>query len=471
MRFFYLDPGLQNDVGHHANYCRYIVGELRARGVETLVFAALRVKSALLSELGAIPHFRVRTYVESDGDPVCGWLTGFETFARSTCEDLSRLPKTEPPDIVYMSSARPVQLMALVEWRRALPSDRQPTIVMESASMGLVVQHTPDGLQVSVPDPRSNPRATLFRYVAKRLPRNEGARFHIVTFRQINSDLFNALLEYPVRTLPLPYRSVIPLRSRAGAHPVVVAILGHQRLAKGYDRLPEIAEELLRARPDIRLLLQNVAPIGPPEIQRKLRDLAANYDRLVLEEKPAGRTGWPQLLERSDLILCPYPPQLYSVGFSTVAAEALANGIPLVVPAATSLATLLSECGGSGTTFDRLEPASITAATCRALDHFDHFATLAHAAALRWPQVHGPARMVDDLMSLIASPYPATKENELKLLPRALWRLFARYRRWVAFGAGWAFWQVWCLRRVTSAVVGRMAAFSATRRPGASRRM
>ena len=80
MRFFYLDPGLQNDVGHHANYCRYIVGELRARGVETLVFAALRVKSALLSELGAIPHFRVRTYVESDGDPVCGWLTGFETF-------------------------------------------------------------------------------------------------------------------------------------------------------------------------------------------------------------------------------------------------------------------------------------------------------------------------------------------------------------------------------------------------------
>jgi hypothetical protein len=400
MRFFYLDPGLQNDVGHHVNYCLYIVAELRARGVETLVFAPLWVDPALRSELGAIPHFRVYTYAETDGDPVCGWLTGFEAFARLTCEDLSRLPTTAPSDIVYMSSARPVQLMALVEWRLALPSDRQPTIVMESLSAGLAVQHTPDGLQVSVPDPRSNPRATLFRYVAKRLPRKEGARFHIVTFGQIPSDLFNALLEYPVRTLPLPYRSVIPLRSRAGAHPVVVAILGHQRLAKGYDRLPEIATELLRARPDIHLLLQNVAPIGPPETQQKLRDLAATHDRLTLEEKPAGRTGWPQLLERSDLILCPHRPQFYAAGFSTVAAEALANGIPLVVPAAEPLATLLAECGGPGTTFSQFEPAAIAAATCHALDHFDHFATRAYAAAMRWPLMHGPAQMVDDLMSL-----------------------------------------------------------------------
>src|SRR5271169_3688684 len=71
MRFFYLDPGLQDDVGHHANYCRYIVGELRTRGVETLVFAPLWVDPAQRSQLGAIPHFRVYTYAGTDGDPVC----------------------------------------------------------------------------------------------------------------------------------------------------------------------------------------------------------------------------------------------------------------------------------------------------------------------------------------------------------------------------------------------------------------
>jgi glycosyltransferase involved in cell wall biosynthesis len=403
MRFFYLDPGLKNDVGHHANYCRYIVSELRARGVQTLVFSHLRVDPALRSELGAIPHFRVYTYDHSDGDPVCGWLTGFENFARLTCEDLCRLPAAEPSDIVYMSSAWPVQLMALAEWGGALSPDRQPTIVAESSETGLAVEDTSDGLQASVPDPRSDPRATLFRYVAKRLPRQEGARFHFITFDQIPSQLFSMLLQYPVRTLPLPYRSVIPLRSRAGARPVVVAILGHQRLEKGYDRLPKIAKELLRTRPDICLLVQHVRPDGPPETKQNLRDMAANNDRLVLEEKPAGRAGWPQLLERSDLILCPHRPQFCIASFSSVAAEALANGIPLVVPAGTPLATLLAECGGPGTTFDQFEPASITAATSEALDDFDHFAMLAHAAALQWPETRGPARMVDDLISLIAA--------------------------------------------------------------------
>jgi hypothetical protein len=61
MRVFYLDPGLQDDVWHHPNYSRYIVGELRARGVETLVFAPLWVDPALQSELGAIPDFRFYT--------------------------------------------------------------------------------------------------------------------------------------------------------------------------------------------------------------------------------------------------------------------------------------------------------------------------------------------------------------------------------------------------------------------------
>jgi hypothetical protein len=31
MRAFYLDPALRHDVEHQANYCRYSVGELRAR--------------------------------------------------------------------------------------------------------------------------------------------------------------------------------------------------------------------------------------------------------------------------------------------------------------------------------------------------------------------------------------------------------------------------------------------------------
>ncbi|HXP76990.1 MAG TPA: glycosyltransferase family 1 protein [Stellaceae bacterium] len=404
MRAFYLDPGLHDDVGHHANYCRYIVDEFRSRGVETLVFGHHELPPALQSELGAAPHFRVYTYTNNDDDPFCPWLTGFDTLTRRTCEDLSRLPAIESADIVVMTSVRPVQLAALIEWRRALPPDRRPTIVVESVSTGLEVRLTSDSYRVSVPDPRIDPRAVLFRYVALRLPREPGARFHFAAFAPMPAQLFMSLLAFPVQMLPLPYRAVAPLRSRAGARPVHVSILGHQRLAKGYERLPDIVRELLRSRGDIRLLVQSVAPSDSPQTQLALRDIAANNDRMMLEEMPAGGSRWPQLLEMTDLVLCPHRAEFYVAGFSSVLAETLANGIPAVVPGGSPLATLLEECGGPGTSFEQFEPAAIVAATSRALDRFDHFAALAHAAALRWPETRGSARLVDELMSLATRP-------------------------------------------------------------------
>lgn len=402
MRFVYLDAGLRNDVGHHANFCRHIVGELRGRGIETLIFGHRDLDPALRQELGAIPHFRAYAYAESDGDPFCGWLTGFESLARTTYEDVTALPAIGRSDVLYASSVRPVQFAALVELHRTVSSDRRPTVVAESVSTGLTVQQTARGLEAIVPHPRRDPKAPLFRFVARRLPHQEGNRFHFITFGRLPSDLFSMLLERPVPTLPLPYRAVTPLRNRAGARPVVVAILGHQKLAKGYDQLPDIVADLLRARPDIRLLIQHVDPRGTPETQQAMRAIAASDDRIVLDERPAGRTGWPKLLEMSDLILCPHRPEFYEAGLSTVAAEALANGIPLVVPAGTPLETMLADFGGAGTTFDRFEPGAIVAATGRALDDFERFAGLAYAAALRWPEMHGPARMVDALLSMIA---------------------------------------------------------------------
>jgi glycosyltransferase involved in cell wall biosynthesis len=196
---------------------------------------------------------------------------------------------------------------------------------------------------------------------------------------------------------------VISLRNRAGARSPLVAILGHQKAAKGVDRLPAIVEQLLRERADIRLLLQVAGVDGSEETLQALRAIASRTDRLQLIEEPAGRSRWPQLLEMADLILCPHRPEFYFGNFSSIAAEALANGIPLVVPAGTSLETLLMECGAAGTTFERFEVTSIVAATAQALDRFDQFATRAYEAAVAWPRSRGPARMVDGLMRMITA--------------------------------------------------------------------
>ncbi len=400
MRVFYLDPALHDDAGHHTNYCRYIVGELRGRGLETLVFGHEDLPQALQVELGATAQFRVYTYTNNDEDPFCPWLTGFDALTDKTVEDLSRLPAAEPEDLVFLNSARPIQVAALIEWRRTMRPDRRPIIVVESVSTGLEVSPISGGLKVTVPDPRSDPKAALFRYVARRLPREANAAFHFVTFNAFPTELFRLLLDYPVRTLPSPFRALARLRNRAGARPVTVSILGHQRPVKGYHLLPVVVRELLAARADIRVFVQNVASQEGADTQKKLCEMAQGADRLTVEQTPASRTRWPQLLEMADLIVCPYQPQFYVAGFSAVLNEALANGIPVVVPAGTTLERLVQECGGPGTCFEAFDAGSIVAATSQLLDRFDHFATLAHEAGLRWPETRGPARLVDALLSL-----------------------------------------------------------------------
>ncbi len=400
MRFFYLDPGLRNNVGHHANYCRYIVGELRARAIETLVFGFAGIDGEFRSEMDANPLFKVSTNASLNSDPLCGWLIDFDGFAHATFDDLRRLPEVQPSDVVYMVSATPAQLMAVALWLRNCPADRQPTIVAEVGKTGLVASNGQAGLTFAVPDTRQDPRAVLLRYVATCLS-PIAARLHFITFDRTVSEALNLLVARPVLTLPLPYRAVTTLRKRGGVRPIVVAILGHQRENKGFRHLPEIAATLLRARPDVHLLIQNVA-YGAPVAQQQLRELAANNDRLMLSEQPAGRTLWPKLLEQSDLILCPYSPEFYMVAFSAVASEALANGIPIVVPAGTTLEKLIEECGGPGTAFYKFEPKSIVAATERVLDQFDRYAAQAYDAATKWPERRGPARLVDDLLSLVS---------------------------------------------------------------------
>ena len=433
MRFYYLDAGLVT-YDHHSNYCRYIVEEVRARGLEALVFANAGIDSAPRSELSATPHFRVYTYAETDADPVCGWLTGFERTANVIYEDLLRLPAPKAGDIVFMSSVSPAQLVAIAAWLAAIPAARRPCAVLEMVSHGLRLGQGAPGWKV--PHPLIDPRPTLLRYASHRLRQQHGLRLNFISFTATLAHLFGELLQAPVQVAPLPYRAVNPLRNRAGARPIVVAILGHHKLRKGYDKLPEIAGRLLEVHADIQLLVQAVSPADAPDAIGALRHLAASDDRLTLCEQVAGREGWPLLLEKSDLILCAYRPEFHLAGFSAVAAEALANGIPTVLPGGSPMAKWLEECGGGGTTFDRFEANEIGTAVERALDNFDRYATLAYTGGLAWPTTRGPARLLDAVMALARrdDQLTASDESSVPLAPgrrpnRAARRAAKKYRR------------------------------------------
>ncbi|MFL5256977.1 MAG: glycosyltransferase [Rhodopila sp.] len=354
-------------------------------------------------ELRAVPLFRAWTPIRSDGDPICGHLNWFEHAGQMTVEDLGRLRGFRPDDICYLSSTEPAQLMALVRWMKGLPPEQRPHCVLEFGSdPGIDVEPgaRPDQYVMQLRDYRLDPRPMFYRFAARFLQDDDLARFHMITFNAGTSAVYTQLLGKPVGALPLPQFSNAQIINRAGRRPITVAALRHQRPDKGYHLMPQIARLLLAYEPEVRLLIHNCIPEQMPQVQAELRAHAAVEPRVTLNGQIAGPALWRSLLDQSDVILCPYEPKRYAASYSAVAAEAVACGIPLVVPARTSLSRLLADFGQPGEAFETFDPPGIVAATRRVVADFDAFAGKAAAAAERWIATMGVTNMVSGLLAL-----------------------------------------------------------------------
>ena len=401
MRVVYCDPGLQSNLGHHASSCRYISRELWARRVETRVFGHVQVDQSVKIELGAAPHFRGFTYWISDGDPICGWLNAYLRVAQVTHDDLRRLTGIEAGDLLYLNSGQAAQLLGLAQWAAANPAGSIPHIVFEfGVDPGLEIEINAHGAKLSIGDPRKNAKPVLFRHAACQIPKRLNDRFHLVTLEPNSSAAYRSLLGKDVGLLPMPRPAITPARCRAGKRPITVGVLGHQRTEKGYQLMPEITRRLFEERADINVLAHNGAPLEMQDTQQELRHLAASEARLRIDERLADERIWAELLEATDVVLCPYPTNRFATSYSAVAADAVANGIPIVAPRGSSMARLIADFGGAGSTFDTPDVASIVAATVRLLEHFDQHAETAARGAKQWNEINGPRQFVDSLLSL-----------------------------------------------------------------------
>ena len=407
-RFYYVDSGLHGELGHHTNSCRHITRELRRRGLETTVLAFKGVAPALQRELKALPFFRSFTDWNTDGDPISGWLNHFDVAAQETEEDLSRLNGLTANDIVYMNSAQAAQLLAVVRWMDGLSPKSMPHVVLEfGVDPGLQVEQRLEGLAFRAMDPRIDPRAVLYRFTAKYLSRIDPGRLHLTTFEPSSSLAYSFLLQRPVGVLPIPRQLGGHFHDRRGRRPITVSVLGDQRPEKGYHLIPEVARRLLRANDAIRLLVHNADPSKMKDSHSQLRALAADNPRLELDEYIADEDLWAALLDKTDVVLCPYDRNRYTISYSAVAAEAIANGIPLVVPEGTSMAQMVRDFGGAGTVFDEPTVEAIVNAVLKAVDQFDTLAELAIRGSQQWQVQQGPKAFVDAVLDLTGNPISA----------------------------------------------------------------
>ncbi len=397
MRFFYLDPGLHSHVGHHANTCRVITTELRRRGIETTVAGSVFLTPELQSELGARPFFNFYTYHVTAGDPIADWLSVFQRGVGATVKDLSRLPAMTPDDVVFLNTAQPTQFMSLVTWLNRLPAPERPRAVIEfGLDAGLEVKQT-EGMLTFEPA-RDDPRGILYRYVGLSIPPSIRPHLFLKTFDPFASQGYAFITGLETGVLPLPQQAHAPLRKKAGKRPIVIGILGDQRPDKGYKKVPAIMTALLARHEHIRFLVHNAAPTGMPGTQDLVREIAKADARVTVDERPADGALWQSLLSDTDLMLCPYNPTRYVASYSAVAVEALANGIPMVGPANTTLSRFAADNSGAMATFGPYEAAAIIGATQHAIQNFDALAEAAFDAAAAWNLHDRKAMLLDCIL-------------------------------------------------------------------------
>lgn len=397
MNLLYCDSGLKTSLGHHANSARQLVPAMERLGCKVSVAAYNGIEDGLADELHAGRVFRSYCYQKFNHDRVCGWLHDFNLVGQMTSEDLGGIGN----DLIYWNSAQTGQLHGVLIFLHQNPTAR--AVLEFGTGPGLDTQIDPNNggvLNGIYPHPFVNATATLYRYCSFLIDDNVRDRLTLCTFDSRASQLFSNVLDCPVETFPVPRNAYANPRLRGEKPDLTISFLGHQRNGdKGYQHVPTILRRVLdysrwQKRP-LRFLVHNGEPEGEngvKDIQAQVRQIASEYPSQVeVDERVADEKIWQELLDKSDLIVCPYWPERFHASYSAVACEAVANGIPLIVPANTSLADVGFNIGGC-CQFNVWDANVISGSIISAVENFGNIAPVSHAGVKKWKQQHGADR-------------------------------------------------------------------------------
>lgn len=236
---------------------------------------------------------------------------------------------------------------------------------------------------------------------SRRVAPNSGIRLYTDTKELTGEYEHFSGLDFGV--LPIPFRAnLIRPTSVRGKDGLCIAYFGDVRDEKGFFHIPAIVADLLAGYVEpgkVRFLVQG--SLSHPEWNaksaaalEKLKTYPANQVRIVGLDAPLAPEEYFQLVSEADLLLCPYSPHAYKRRSSGTLTEAIAAGIPTVVPQGTWLAT--QQPDGTGEQFH--DEPSLAAAVRKICDNYDRYLNCARRAKEEWLAFHSPAELVKRLV-------------------------------------------------------------------------
>jgi hypothetical protein len=357
MRISLLDPGLLDRRGHHLEWDLRIVDELTSLGHRVEVFAHRRAGPKVIESFSGraelSPLFRVFPYAGTGAiDPVAGELCFFLDGASVLAEDLRRIGEC---DLWLWPSLFAPQLCAC-------------SMVAPAARISGCIHVDPAFQAVN--------GRMWWRYAFLTAERARLRASIGVTVPQLQEEYARLAPAGRIELFPVAHDGAPAGMRKTGL--TRIGLFGHQRADKGAALLPELVSRLLRD--GFEVVLHDSGGLVR----------AGNAPGLtVLGYVPF----LPEEIAKCDLVVVPYDPTIYRSRGSGIVWDAIASGVPLIVPSGTAPSRLVDETG-AGKTIDALSVDAICRAIIDVRQNYERVATAAFEASRRWQATHGVKRFV-----------------------------------------------------------------------------
>lgn len=311
------------------------------RGMQSFAAYLSRVKEAFASRLAGIASTVTAALRPNGAVAQFVWqrvkLRQFEKDTRALLD----LEPLRAGDMVLLSVTSPVELTALARLFSACPESLRGT-------WHLVFRHNLQEAQVEQAlDEERRPLRNALRAFRASAPAD---RVFLYTDTEELTAHYNALGIAAFRTLPVPVgRAYFRGRKQAAiTGSLRIAYLGDARTEKGYPLLPRLVGDLW---PDyvapgrVTFAIQsnfNSATGSPDVVVARAQLQGWPDDRVRIISEPLTPEAYREEVQAADVLLLPYDGDKYYVRSSGILAEALAAGVPVVVPAGTWMSMQLT---------------------------------------------------------------------------------------------------------------------------------
>jgi len=389
-RCIIVEPFLTGFAGHSFTVCRSLKSSLEKQGLEVLILANRGASPEVLEALGALPVF-CSDFIGGDTEFPAFIPAAFKKLWLAYRHGTADLKKGFPPerlrpgDIIFDYTMTTNWVLPFWQWTRQSPHRDSFRIVWQ---FFFPLAEAGAGFWPKLLFSRFYRR--LFSGLAGGI---KAGRILLCSDTEHRAAEYSRATGLDFAVLPMATESDSPVSPPAGSSKIRLSSLGPARIAKGIELISDLTiklQDLLKSG-RIELVIQaNPQPEGDLRVIAAIEKLRkANLPNLELINDPLSPSKYQTALSGTGIMLLPYDPAIYGMArTSGVFAEAMAAGIPVVVPRFTWTAQQC-ERYNTGAVFTYGDASDFETAVRGLIENYREYKERSLAAAKSWNRDHG----------------------------------------------------------------------------------